>query len=592
MSTLGAVSPATPNGGVQSAMPIFRWYPVANATNYDIWVNDVTKGQFQVLRDQNVTGTSWMPTKPLNPGDTYQWLIRALDSQGDSSNWSSTVQFTVLLLNNPEPLAPAGNTDRLRPTFTWTPVANADMYDIWLTNVTTGQNPVQRNTTATGSAWTPSTPLIAGDTYAWYVRALSNNGDVSAWTGPFEFTVNPLATPTPKSPTGTVALTSAASLTPTFTWNSVSDADSYEVYVDDNNTKLYDLTVHGNAWAPSTPLNVGDTYTWWVRAFNSQDGNESAWSSPATFQIQSPAPQLIAPAGNIVSLTPTFSWNGVNGASSYLFCLQNDTAGGSVNGTVQNTAATLNGRLIVGDTYTWWVRAQNATGAGGAWSAPLTFTVQPLAAPHQVAPSGNITTTTPAFVWNTVAGADSYEISIAANNATVYDQTLAAPQTASAQLTWTAPAALTPGVQYQWWIRALNNTGNQSAWSGPMTFTIQKPGLGSAVLIGPQGTILNNSSFNYEWNAVPGATEYQVAVYDQTTGAYVINEAVYNMGDRTSPARTTLANTVSLNPNDKYTWWVRAFVTDASGNFLQTGAWSASQSFNINTGSSGIITDN
>jgi hypothetical protein len=538
-----------------------------------------------------------MPTKPLNPGDTYQWWIRALDNQGDSSNWSSTVQFTVLLLNNPQPLAPAGNTDRLRPTFTWTTVANADMYDIWVTNVTTGQNPVQRNTKATGSAWTPSTPLITGDTYAWYVRALSNNGDVSAWTGPFDFTVNPLATPTLKSPTGTVALTSAAGLTPAFTWSTVSDADSYEVWVDDNNAKLYDVTVYGNttgAWAPSKPLNVGDTYTWFVRAHNSQDGNESAWSSPATFKIQLQAPQLIAPTGNIVSLTPTFSWNGVNGASSYVLWLQNDTAGGHVTNTVQNTVATVDGRLVVGDTYTWWVQAQSATGAGSVWSAPLTFTVRPLAAPTQVAPSGNITTTTPAFVWNTVAGANSYEIWIGANNTAVYDQTLTAPQTASAQLTWTAPAALTPGMQYQWWIRALNNTGNQSAWSGPMTFTIQKPGLGSAVLIGPQGTILNSSNFNYDWNAVQGATEYQVYVHDDTTGLYVINTLVYNMGDRTSPARTTLAQSdfAPLNPNDKYTWGVRAYVTDAKGNVLQEGAPSATQSFKIDTGgSTGVITD-
>jgi hypothetical protein len=36
---------------------------------------------------------------------------------------------------------------------------------------------------------------------------------------------------------------------------------------------------------------------------------------------------------------------------------------------------------------------------------------------------------------------------------------------------WTANAALTPGLSYQWWVRAFSNNGDWSTWGSGATFT-------------------------------------------------------------------------------------------------------------------------
>jgi hypothetical protein len=39
----------------------------------------------------------------------------------------------------------------------------------------------------TAAAWTPTSSLIPGHQYQWWVRALSNNGDYSPWSAGLTF---------------------------------------------------------------------------------------------------------------------------------------------------------------------------------------------------------------------------------------------------------------------------------------------------------------------------------------------------------------------------------------------------------------------
>lgn len=113
----------------------------------------------------------------------------------------------------------------------------------------------------------PSTP------YYWRVNA-KNSGGTSAWSSIFSFT-----TGTPQSVPGTPSLSLPAdkstnqSLTPTFSWNAVSNATTYRLQVSSVSTfkslVIDDSTITSSNSIPTNPLSLKITYFWRVVAKNS-----------------------------------------------------------------------------------------------------------------------------------------------------------------------------------------------------------------------------------------------------------------------------------------------------------------------------------
>lgn len=94
----GRTEMLSPAGSSNNTTPTFAWRPVDGAGRYDLWVNQVG-GQAQIIRQQNLTGTSYTPTIPL-PSGTYRAWIRAISSTGQLSLWSLDVAFTVAAVDN------------------------------------------------------------------------------------------------------------------------------------------------------------------------------------------------------------------------------------------------------------------------------------------------------------------------------------------------------------------------------------------------------------------------------------------------------------------------------------------------------------
>jgi hypothetical protein len=88
-------------------------------------------------------------------------------------------------LATPVPLAPSGIIFTATPTFTWTAVAGATQYFLWIEDVNTGGVIVVPGETNTSFTF----PLTAGDTYVWSVQAQDNIGDASAVSPIMEFTI-------------------------------------------------------------------------------------------------------------------------------------------------------------------------------------------------------------------------------------------------------------------------------------------------------------------------------------------------------------------------------------------------------------------
>lgn len=105
------LTPANGSAG-QSTSPVFNWSAVSNAALYELIVatnaadlpinTNATSGGASVIINASVTGTSYTPVNPLDPGAKYYWEVNArLASEGGP--WSSIWNFTT---TNP----PAGLT--------------------------------------------------------------------------------------------------------------------------------------------------------------------------------------------------------------------------------------------------------------------------------------------------------------------------------------------------------------------------------------------------------------------------------------------------------------------------------------------------
>ena len=109
----GRTSFLTPSASTNDTTPTVSWRTVDGAAKYDLQVGRIDVPQSQVIRQQNLTTTSYTPTVPLAPG-TYRAWIRAISSTMESSPWSLQLTFTIVDAkrpvngdpNNPELLVP------------------------------------------------------------------------------------------------------------------------------------------------------------------------------------------------------------------------------------------------------------------------------------------------------------------------------------------------------------------------------------------------------------------------------------------------------------------------------------------------------
>ena len=199
--------PIGPTGQVANDRPFFTWPVATGASGYDLYVLDQAPGQTPVFL-QNLTGTSIQLTgsQAPTPGHTYTWYYGDIGA-GGAIAWSKGMIFSVAPLTAPTPsgplnvtLAPSSGFDT--PTFSWSNVAAADQYYLYVADNLTPKQPLIANSSITGTSFTPSASeaLTPGHSYTWYIGAESANGQAMAWSGPAALSLAALAQPTLHGP--------------------------------------------------------------------------------------------------------------------------------------------------------------------------------------------------------------------------------------------------------------------------------------------------------------------------------------------------------------------------------------------------------
>jgi hypothetical protein len=370
--------------------------------------------------------------------------------------------------------------DMNHPIVRWDPVPGASSYDLQVAphvEISPGvfacdwSAPVWEGPTA-ATAWTPlsrkappATPVpgaptpssdgrelfTSGESYC--VRVRASNEVVSEWTylngfgGPaFRYVAaapgGHTAGPSFTMPSAAYREPVTGFLTtrlPLFTWDPVAGAESYYVVVakDAAFTHVLDVALTNHPMysprkraALQTYPDETTSYYWAVMPAQQENGegffSQPSQNFPRPFEKRSVPPTLMAPAeGEDILRQPVFRWTAAESAHDYQMQVASDPSFSKLLDDVKTAATShTSEETYPADTVLYWrVRATDARDVGLTWSAVGTFRRR-LAIPTLNASNPTSVETIPAFRWDPVQGATSYDMHVEQANGTTRDFTL------------------------------------------------------------------------------------------------------------------------------------------------------------------------
>ncbi|MBC7964864.1 MAG: proprotein convertase P-domain-containing protein, partial [Fuerstia sp.] len=375
-----------PTATTPKSKPTITWNALSGALRYDVWITNLTTNVAQIVRNINVPTNSFVPPENLGIGRYRVW-VRAIDNLEVPGYWSVGRDFFI---NTPATItSPSPNTiiaGSSFPTITWSAIPDAVKYEVWVNSLTTGQIRVINRSGATALSTTSyvSTENLPSGTYKIWVRGLNSKNEAGLWSLPTTHTV--LAPPVITQPVGGGTFDT----TPTFGWNAVTGATSYDLYVADLKTNVVVLRnqfVTTSSFTATKDIPSGE-YRMWVRA---QSGNSfSAWSAPSTFSIGLP-PKITSAKTVGTPAKPQFSWTTILGTEHYELWVNNAANVRVIYQPNLTTTTFTNSTTLPAGTYRVWVRAVSTMGEITAWSAPVNLVIASLDSPKGLMESAQTT---------------------------------------------------------------------------------------------------------------------------------------------------------------------------------------------------------
>jgi hypothetical protein len=188
-----APTPLEPADGSATSItkPTFRWSEPEGVQTYTLIIDDDSDFSSPVQELTDLTDNSENLTTVLSDG-TYYWRVKAIDSAGNESDWSSS--FTLIIDTqeppSPEPLGPVyGETVvTATPTLRWEESEAPENYTLVIDDSSDFDSPVLVKTGLTDNSYTlsPAERLENNVTYYWRVTAYDRAGhETMSSTGMF-----------------------------------------------------------------------------------------------------------------------------------------------------------------------------------------------------------------------------------------------------------------------------------------------------------------------------------------------------------------------------------------------------------------------
>ena len=527
-------APTVTGGNDSQGRPTLKWNAVSGAAKYEVYRARSKDGTYS--KYSTTTGTSYTNTSYIENGNTYYYKVRALDANGTAGAWSSVVSVTYKQ-TLPAPTVTGGNDAQGRPTLKWNAVTGAAKYEVYRARSKDGD--YIKYSTVTGTSYTNTSYIEDGNTYYYKVRALDANGTAGAWSSIVSVTYRAASTGTLSAPAVTGGKDSQGR--PTLKWNAVSGAAKYEVYrarSKDGDYIKY-TTVTGTSYTNTSYIESGNTYYYKVRALKS-DGTAGAWSSVVSVTYKQ---TLTAPAvtgGNDAQGRPTLTWKAVSGAAKYeVYRARSKDGTYTKYSTTTGTAYTNSSYLTSGATYYYKVRALDANGNAGPYSAVVSVTCRlKLTAPTVTGSTDS--QGRPTLKWNAVTGAAKYEVYRARSKDGDYIKYSTVTGTS-----YTNTSYIENGNTYYYKVRALGSDGTAGPDSTPVSVTYKAP-FGAPLVTGSKDS---QGRPALKWDKVTDAAKYEVYRARSKDGTYSL---------MSTQSATGYTNTSYLANGTTYYYKVRA----------------------------------
>ena len=523
-------APTVTGGNDAQGRPTLKWNAVTGAAKYEVYRARSKDGDY--IKYSTVTGTSYTNTSYIENGNTYYYKVRALDANGTAGAWSSVVSVTYKQ-TLPAPTVTGGNDAQGRPTLKWNAVTGAAKYEVYRARSKDGD--YIKYSTVTGTSYTNTSYIENGNTYYYKVRALNANGTAGAWSSVVSVTYKQ----TLSAPTVTGGNDNQGR--PTLTWKAVTGAAKYEVYrarSKDGDYIKYS-TVTGTSYTNTSYIENGNTYYYKVRALNA-NGTAGAWSSVVSVTYKQTLSAPTVTGGNDNQGRPTLTWNAVSGAAKYeVYRARSKDGTYTKYSTTTGTAYTNSSYLTSGATYYYKVRALDANGNAGPYSAVVSVTCRlKLTAPTVT--GGNDAQGHPTLKWNAVSGAAKYEVYRARSKDGDYIKYSTVTGTS-----YTNTSYIENGNTYYYKVRALDANGTAGPDSTPVSVTYKAP-FGAPLVTGSKDS---QGRPALKWDKVTDAAKYEVYRARSKNGTYSL---------MSTQSATGYTNTSYLANGTTYYYKVRA----------------------------------
>ncbi|MBR5251896.1 MAG: leucine-rich repeat protein, partial [Oscillospiraceae bacterium] len=487
--------------------PVVKWNAVNGATEYELRFSD---SKYELYESECIyrSTTSWTH-EDAAAGQTYWYMVCALGDCDvyEHSDYSTAVSITTKAAKLATPtMTLSVNATSGKPVIKWNAVSDAVSYKVAYCTTKDGTYKLLKDTESTSVTHTGA---VAGEKYYYKVRAIHSDSERNgAYCSPKYVTCD-LA-----KPTLTVSL-DATSGKPVIKWNAVEVATKYQVvyYCIEGGEEEFSLLKETTGTSYTHTGAVAEAeYCYKVRAIHSNSAANSAYSAQKT--ITTGREKFATPVVT-VSLNsngkPVIKWNKISNSPSPTYRLVYST---SKDGSYINIDADEDGMgWVYGTSYThtnavanttYWYKVcafdEDGTIDSSAYSTPVSITTpaSKLATPTMTL-SLDATSGKPVIKWNAVSGAVSYKVAYCTTQDGEYKLL---KDTTSTSVTHTSAVA---GEKYYYKVRAIHSdSARNGVYCSPKYVTCDLPA--------PTITVSLNSNGKpvIKWNAVDGATKYQV----------------------------------------------------------------------------------
>jgi len=570
------ISPSNGASLIETA-PVFTWNPLYDSPEFIIEVRLrsnstlVAQSQLPALEVCTDSTCSYQFDQEFAPED-YRWRVAGQNSIG-TGPWSIANNFSIRM---PAPLliSPDGNVRVFnpQPILRWQHNSLAQTYEIQVRN--SGNTIIHLSQETASVLCTDDIcqfqlpqPLLDGE-YRWFVRGWMTVGGI--WSPAAAFTKATLPSPEIINPPAYGTLYNNRI---EYRWRPVSLAQTYNLQLtnlDSGQIDNYQISA-AEACAelpcrfwPGAPLPIAH-YEWRINAQISAFPGE--WSPRTPFQVLSiPPVSLVSPSYDsmMIDQAPTLVWNQlpIDELRAYQIHIRDVQTNTLVYSQLhdislcsEDTCSHPVSENLPDGQYKWHIRAVAGSNFG-QWSPYWAYTqAYTPGTTNLLFPQNDriIYGGRPTFRWSVVPNATSYQMQLLQSDAIIGDWTVGTDVCTSDQCEYRIPLILTQFDTYQWKIRA-DRHEIQGDWSD--TFIFHYTQLSIPAMVSPtNNSSAENSSPEFVWQTVPGATFYQFQL--KTNDDVLVYNVLAPQGSLCGIEACVLTYPTNL-PAGEYKWHVRA----------------------------------